>query len=426
MNLDELNKQLFALQNEFQQPPQNNVQQPQNNLQQNNFQKSNVNSVNFQEVNSAIETTQIKRPTKSGEHRSDINEKMNSMNTFQCLPQDLSQNPPNTMPEFTRNYSNVQQIPNQQKTSYQNSQKQTPNQQQIPNPQNNHFANYYNHNFDTLQNNNLQKPINNMSFLDDNGFNNANTYDTTRDSSSNATHSGGLPMLNPRNMYNMNNYEEIPNKYNESGYHKVEEKKMDYRQNMNSKLDNFIFDNPNAVEPNPILQQEKTNQNYFGQSKDTRMVIQDSNKDYYRQSANDRMSQYSPLSRASNMPIAMASMSVNDFYSNLTSVQPGQPGQPGQQSQSPIEPTNKDMMNSRIGSYSPLAKTIQYETQSSNGIKNPNMNNEPPRAGLNEKKISNVKLQNEPPQWNPTDINPRLKNVVFKDLPVNSNFNVNK
>jgi len=417
MNLDELNKQLFALQNEFQQPLQNNFQPLQNNVQQNNVQKSNINSVNFQEVNSAIETTQIKRPTKSGEHRSDINEKMNSMNTFQCLPQDLSQNPPNTMPEFTRNYSNVQQIPNQQKNSYQNSQKQTP----IP-QQDNHFANYYNHNFDTLQNNNLQKPINNMSFLDDNGFNNT-TYNTTRDSPQNATHTGGLPMLNPRNMYNMNNYEEIPNKYNESGYHKVEEKKMDYRQNMNSKLDNFIFDNPNAVEPNPILQQEKTNQNYFGQTKDTRMVIQDSNKDYYRQSANDRMSQYSPLSRASNMPIAMASMSVNDFYSNLNS---GQPGQPGQQSQSPIEPTNKDMMNSRIGNYSPLAKTIQYETQSSNGIKNSNMNNEPPRAGLNEKKISNSKLQNEPTQWNPTDINPRLKNVVFKDLPVNSNFNVNK
>jgi hypothetical protein len=419
MNLDELNKQLFALQNEFQQP------------QQNNFQKSNVNSVNFQEVNSAIETTQIKRPTKSGEHRSDINEKMNSMNTFQCLPQDLSQNPPNTMPEFTRNYSNAQkQIPKQYQTP------QNPIQNhQIP-MQDNHFANYYNHNFDTLQNNNLQKPINNMSFLDDNGFNNAynsnnsnsnnsnssnsNNNITARDSLSNATHSGGLPMLNPRNMYNMNNYEEIPNKYNESGYHKIEEKKMDYRQNMNSKLDNFIFDNPNAIEPNPILQQEKTNQNYFGQSKDTRMVIQDSNKDYYRQSANDRMSQYSPLSRASNMPIAMASMSVNDFYSNLNS------GQPGQQPQSSIEPTNKDMMNSRIGSYSPLAKTIQYETQSNNGIKNPNMNNEPPRAGLNEKKISNSKLQNEPTQWNPTDINPRLKNVVFKDLPVNSNFNVNK
>ena len=161
-------------------------------------------------------------------------------------------------------------------------------------------------------------------------------------------------------MYSMGNYEELPNKYNNTGgYKKVEEKKMDYRQNMNSKLDNFIFDNPNAIEPNPILQQAKNNQ--YGQNKDTRMVIQDSNKDYYRQSANDRMSQYSPLSRASNMPISMASMSVNDFYSNMGGSSDSQLFAKLQQEP---EPTLKDSMNSRISNYEPLAKTVQYQTQS--------------------------------------------------------------
>ena len=103
MDLDELNKQMFVLQNEFKQQTQ---QLPQN-------KQINVNSINFQEVQSPIETTQIKRPTKSGEHRNDINDKLNSMNTFQYLPQDLSQNPPNTMPEFTRNYSNAPQVQSQ-------------------------------------------------------------------------------------------------------------------------------------------------------------------------------------------------------------------------------------------------------------------------------------------------------------------------
>ena len=67
MNFDELNKQMFTLQNEYKQPLQTNSKQ------------SNINSVNFQEVNSPIETTQIKRPTKSGDHRNDINDKLNSL-----------------------------------------------------------------------------------------------------------------------------------------------------------------------------------------------------------------------------------------------------------------------------------------------------------------------------------------------------------
>ena len=47
------------------------------------------------------------------------------------------------------------------------------------------------------------------------------------------------------------------------------------------------------------------------------MVIQDSSKDYYRQTSNNRISQYSLLARSSNIPIALANMSVNDFYANM-------------------------------------------------------------------------------------------------------------
>ena len=388
MNLDELNKQLFSLQNEF---------QYQSNNTNNANNANNANSVNFQEMKSPIETTQIKRPTKSGEHRNDINDKMNSMNTFQYLSNDITQNPPNTMPEFTRNYSTAQQ-PMQQQPMQQQPMQQQPMQQQP-----NQFASYYTHNFDTLQNNKMNQinQMNQMPFLDENilldNTNNKNTF---------STHSGGLPLINPRNMYSMGNYEELPNKYNNTGgYKKVEEKKMDYRQNMNSKLDNFIFDNPNAIEPNPILQQAQNNQ--YGQNKDTRMVIQDSNKDYYRQSANDRMSQYSPLSRASNMPISMASMSVNDFYSNLHS------GQPIPDK----EPNNKDTMNTRIGNYSPLAKTIQYQTQQQ--IQQQMQQQQMQQPQMQQPQQPQNKWNNK---WNPTDINPNLKNVVYKDLPISSNM----
>jgi hypothetical protein len=411
MNLDDLNKQLFALQNDFKQPPQSNTLQsinPQsNNLQ---YKPLETKSVNFQDIQSPIETTQIKRPTKSGDHRSDINDKMNSMNTFQYLPQDIMKNPPNTMPEFTRNYSTIQnqqpQQPSQNQLQRQQAQlqqaqlqaqkqqsqlqaqkqqvqRQQPQQQPLqnqlqrpPQPQQpNQFANYYNHNFDTLQNNyqsqqaqqaQLQQSqqaqqaqqmpqILSQIDLSDHMIDSNLFSKTTQD-----THSGGLPMLNPRNMYNMGQYEEVPNKYNDTGFHKIEEKKIDYRQSMNSKLDGFVFDNPNAGEPNPILQQSN-NLNKYGQTKDTRMVIQDSNKDYYRQSANDRMSHYSPLSRASNMPINMASMSVNDFYSNMGGSSDSQLFAKLQQEP---EPTLKDSMNSRISNYEPLAKTIQYQTQS--------------------------------------------------------------
>ena len=343
------------------------------------------------------------------------------------------------MPEFTRNYTNAQpQIPNytNKQTQIQIPKTQIPNAQ-IPNAQNrnnrtnqsnqtnqtnqdnriyleqsrtkkeepnqNNLANYYNHNFDTL-NNNTQKNINNMDFLNVDKFNNLNNNIISQKNSTQDTHSGGLQMINPRNMYSMGNYEELPNKYNESGYNKVEEKKIDYRQSMNNKLDNFIFNNPNAIasEPNPILTQAKMNNQHYGNSKDTRMVIQDSSKDYYRQSANDRMSQYSPLSRASNMPISIASMSVNDFYSNMQNNQ--------SQSQTQTQPnnqlSNKDTMNARIDNYTPLAKNILQS-------QHPQM--------------QKTETQQQPPIWNPIDnINGKLNNVVFKDLPINSNFNVSR
>ena len=78
MNLDDLNSQMMAIHSDFQTTPPA-------------FVADNINSVNFQSQQNPIETLQIKRPTKSGDHRSDINDKMNLLNTVQFLSNDITE-----------------------------------------------------------------------------------------------------------------------------------------------------------------------------------------------------------------------------------------------------------------------------------------------------------------------------------------------
>jgi len=431
MDLTELNNQLNSLQFDFQNNDKmqnndinntNNTMNQDKNLQikkQLPNQFPNQKDINFQDVKNNIDTTQIKRPTKSGEHRNDINEKMNMLNSTFFHPENTNPNSPDMLnrqsmsqqtqspkqqaPIQQSNMNNFQQTRNNSNyinniNNLQPSQSRSP--QIEPTNQNNHFSTYYNNNFETLQTQQKQKQNNlQYSSLDD-MFQNQNQY---QHQNTQETHNNGMNMINVRNMYNMNNNTQtsnqnnMTNKINDTGFHRKEEKKTDYRQNMNTKLDDMIFNNPNASPMNPILQQTNNfNNNSNNIQKDTRMVIQDSNKDYYRQSSNDRMSQYSPLSRAANIPIHMANMSVNDFYSGMN------PGGDFKTEQKIINEENnklnsKEMLNNRINNYSPLAKTIQYQSNQSNQ--------------------SNQK----PQQWNPNDVNTKLNNVVYNQLPVISN-----
>jgi len=140
-----------------------------------------------------------------------------------------------------------------------------------------------------------------------------------------------------------------------NGYHRMDEKRIDYRQNMNSAVGNFIFDNPNAARYNP----QQVAHNLNGYTRDTRMVIQDSSKDMYRQEANSRMAQYSPLARASHVPINIANMSVNDFYANMNP-NPGTQNVGSQQYRNSEEDA-RAVLNARINAYSPLAKAAPLE-----------------------------------------------------------------
>ena len=439
MDLDDINKQMLEFNNDFNNdfnkktthipttPPAlittqnllNNTQRDTmnssqlfNTTYQNNYQ-NNINDVNFTtSAKTPITTEQIIRPTKTGNQiRDDINEKFNIINMSLPAPilQSLSYN---VMSQNTRNNStyigntnnklennlsdnNTQQYQQQQyqqpqQLQYQQPQQQQP-QQQYQQPQQQYQQHQQPQQYQQQQQQRLDNNIYNTSGIAEN------------------THSGGLPLLNVCNMYS-GQIETNPNKIHNNGYNKIDEKRGDYRNNINTKIDNFIFDNPNATQYKPIIQQNN-NQPYTNNSRDMRMIIQDSSKDYYRQEANSRISQYSPLSRASNIPINIANMSVNDFYSNMNSGDNTM--QYSQQQQQPVLNDNKNILNSRLEQYAPLAKTIQYQTQQ------PQQPQQPQLQQYQNKQYNNN--FNKPILWNPNDVNIKNTNMVYNELPVMSN-----
>ena len=122
------------------------------------------------------------------------------------------------------------------------------------------------------------------------------------------------------------------NKYHEFGYDKVSSKTFDkdYRENMNKKMDNFLFDSSGYNIP-PLIKPDITN-NFV----DHRVQLQDSSRSLYRDQANERMSLYSPLSRSANVPISLFGSNQNQINSNTT----------------------KEELSNRMSNYQPLSCTI--------------------------------------------------------------------
>jgi len=436
-DLDELNKQMNFFQNDYNTSPQGNINAV-------NFPSSVEQSI----PNQPNITTQIKRPTRSGEHRNEINDKMSQMNLSMPIPPSTSQHNINMMVNSRNNsvYTNAS-TPQQQGNVL--------SSKRVPNSSENKFASYYNHNFDTLQNvNNSMQPTarnNNVVFNKSTNLNPVHevypvshsqsrpvheVYPVSHSQSRHVdTHEQGVTFLNVNNILTGQN-DSNSNRINDNGYHLIEEKKMDYRQNMNNKIDNFIFNNPYENKyVNPILLAARNNSNNNnGVHRDSRMVIQDSSKDFYRQEANSRLSQYSPLSRASNIPIDIANLSVNDFYSN-------QSNQPNISQQQLQDDDQKALINSRMSQYAPLAKTVQYQTQQQKTNKQQQQQNQPQSTNnyesmvkFHQQQIQNYynnqqNMQNnyeKPKQWQSLDVNPNLSSKqlpVYDQLPVISNKN---
>jgi len=382
MDIEELNRQMSFFQNEYN---QNQSTQP--------IQHQ---SINFPPpLETPMPTTQVKRPTRTtGSYRNEINDKMAQMKMNQPMfpAPNQFQSPSPVLAQATRNNSRYQnpdhqnpdhQNPDHQNPDYRNPDHQNPDYrnpdhqvsmvdrqhiQNIPNimkqnyqqEYNNPLSSYFQQNYSTLNGiQNPQKQPINTSLEHFNIPTNMSISNNTNNT--NNTHEGGQSFVNPNNLPI---YAQPPNQTLNhnlqpgNGYTRMDEKRIDYRQNMNSKVGDFIFDNPNAARYNP--QQVAHNPN--GYARDTRMVIQDSSKDIYRQEANSRMAQYSPLARASHVPIDIANMSVNDFYANMNP-SPSLGANHGgmQKNYQNAEDDARAVLNSRIGAYSPLAKAIPLE-----------------------------------------------------------------
>jgi hypothetical protein len=331
MDIEELNKQMSFFQNDY-----NGITNP---LHNPNINQNQNQSINFPPpLDTPLPTTQIKRPTRTtGEHRNEINDKMAQMKMNQPMmiaPNQFQGNSP-TLAQATRNNSQylspeghqyIKNLPNNQEKQYRQE-------------QNNPLSAYFQQNYSTLngnKNHQLQQPD---SFNIPTNMQQHNLHGNTNNQ---------LP--------NLNQQSQIQQQWGQiqvgNGYHRMDEKRIDYRQNMNSAVGNFIFDNPNAARYNP--QQVAYNPN--GYARDTRMVIQDSSKDIYRQEANSRMAQYSPLARASHVPINIANMSVNDFYANMNASDAH-----NSQHYQTAEEDARAVLNARLGAYSPLAKVAPLE-----------------------------------------------------------------
>ena len=110
----------------------------------------------------------------------------------------------------------------------------------------------------------------------------------------------------------------------------------------------------------------------------------------------------------------MANMSVNDFYGNNN-------GEINEMDKKLIEEehnklNSKEMLNNRLNNYTPLAKTVQYETNKSqqSSLNSQTKNTQPQH-------IQSSRQHMKPQQWNPLDVNSKLQNVVYNQLPVISN-----
>lgn len=337
MDIEELNKQMSVFQSDY---------------TYNQTDQAFTSQINFPPpLETPMATTQVKRPTRTtGSHRNEINDKMAQMKMDQPMmmaPNQFQTTIP-TPAQHTRNNSQYQ---NQINLDTSTATRQPMVNQ--PNP----LSAYFQQNYCTLNGaqNCKQQPIQNS--LAQEQFNiPTNMQFTTRQYNS---HEGGQSFVNPNNLpiLTQSPIQSISKEQQpRTGYHRIDEKRIDYRQNMNSKVGDFIFDNPNAARYNP--QQVAHNPN--GYSRDTRMVIQDSSKDIYRQEANSRMAQYSPLARASHVPCNIANMSVNDFYANMNAGNSGNPENPTNQYQT-AEEDARSVLNARMETYTPLAKARPLE-----------------------------------------------------------------
>jgi hypothetical protein len=303
--MDFLNNELSSLQSDYL------------NFQQ---QQSTVNQINFQDptMGHKLNTEQIKRVAKSGDHRIEFNDRLNQHNMLNIHPEKA----PNFMEQF----------------SMQTNQANTRSE-------------YINHNMNPNMNPNMNDNNSNTQTIYDYHFQQLHPQQQYQQQQQHPQYQQQHPQYQQQQqqyqqqtLQNIQlNAEQNPNvrKYHEYGYNKIDDSKTDHRQNMNDKIDNIIFDNVGFQFP-PLIQPSHD----FGNSIygiDNRLQLQEKSRSLYKDQANERMSQYSPLSRAANIPISQFSQSH---------IQPNMSR----------DNNTKEIMSTRMNQYAPLSRTVSLDT----------------------------------------------------------------
>ena len=189
----------------------------------------------------------------------------------------------------------------------------------------------------------------------------------------------------------------------------------DLRENMNNRMDNFIFDNPGnklpslvEIHENNLMNQENIGFNY-------KPIVQNSSKSLYKTEANSRLENYSPLARSSHFPVKKNIDVQSQFY------------------QKPFNKfSKKDQMNDRLSNLPTLSKTITMGNkngQSNASYDNRNMNTTVNQETKNLQMLEKSRQQeinprmglSKPNMPNYNDINQGCNNVVFNEYPMFSN-----
>lgn len=189
---------------------------------------------------------------------------------------------------------------------------------------------------------------------------------------------------------------QVNNNYNglNSYQHSLNDNNMfpkDLRENINSKMDDRMFDNitDNRL---PLISDIKDEHNMILNYKPQ---IQQRSKNLYKQQTNERLNSYSPLSRSAYIP----TVNPDSIYNRQTQMRKVSP---------------RDIMNQRLNQFEPLSCNVS--------LKKPNTDNKNIRTSLDhEKKLmeQNARYQKAMNDINHIDQG-ACNNVINANLPVST------
>ena len=117
----------------------------------------------------------------------------------------------------------------------------------------------------------------------------------------------GETISNTNQNSNLNNYQELNNQYsfndnnqyslgnNNNNNNQNNENREDLRENMNNRMDNFIFDNPGNKLPSLVEIHQNNLEKNQNIGYNYKPVIQERSKSLYKSQTNNRLENYSPL-----------------------------------------------------------------------------------------------------------------------------------